>query len=410
MSVLFRASWCRAQFLTWDEFISSPLWPYVRQWESSADNALPVGPLASFQQVCDDYRRQPRQSAGDMKLLRELTDHLQLQQSLETLIIPSENAPFDNLTAHDWPRLKVLSLRGEMQRMATPLLSVFQRMPALRELTVETACSYNTGRTLFCPPGWTGPYPWPEMTSLVVSYPHPDDALYALLPPTLQRLSLHCWPRHYTTLVPHESHYIADLGWFSPVLSSSEMLQILSQCPQSDLEELELEFGEDGRDLELFSLIPRVFPNLVKLTILRYRKWGNPEVPVREIGKALAPLSHLLAIYLHLDFKVAPHPYAAYNDTAVEEFGKLRVAAQNAADILALELSSSVNTIYLLHRRLSRNFWVPFGVTRTSGAVHASDLEFSTITSMTDNRWIFGSQRSTVDIGKDKDDGDRLRE
>lgn len=330
-----------------------------------------------------------------MKLLRELTDHLQLQQSLETLIIPSENAPFDNLTAHDWPRLKVLSLRGEMQRMATPLLSVFQRMPALRELTVETACSYNTGRTLFCPPGWTGPYPWPEMTSLVVSYPHPDDALYALLPSTLQRLTLHCWPRHYTTLVPHESHYIADLGWFSPVLSSSEMLQILSQCPQSDLEELELEFEEDGRDLELFSLIPRVFPNLVKLTILRYRKWGNPEVPVvslrcsslhpcradaeipkREIGKALAPLSHLLAIYLHLDFKVAPHPYAAYNDTAVEEFGKLRVAAQNAADILAPELSSSVNTIYLLHRRLSRNFWVPFGVTRTSGAVHASDLEF----------------------------------
>lgn len=43
MSVLFRASWCRAQFLTWDEFISSPLWPYVR-----CVNVLMVDPYHTY--------------------------------------------------------------------------------------------------------------------------------------------------------------------------------------------------------------------------------------------------------------------------------------------------------------------------------------------------------------------------
>ncbi len=228
-----------------------------------------------------------------------------------------------------------------------------------------------------------------------MSCPHPDDLLYAHLPYTLQRLTLRCWPRHYVTLLPHEAHYVADdMGWVSPILSSSEMLQILSRCPPSNLEELELEFEEDGHDLELFTLIPLIFPNLVKLTVLRYRKWGNPDVPVvslhhpslrscranvktsqREIGKALAPLRNLVVMYLHLDFKVAPHPYALCNDTAVEEFGKLQVTLQDAVDVLAHKLSNSVDTVYFLQRRMSKNFWVPYHITRTRDAVHANELD-----------------------------------
>lgn len=268
-------------------------------------------------------------------------------------------------------------------------------MPTLGELTLETACASKMGRNLFCPLGWTGPCPWPELTSLAVSYPHPSDPLYAHLPYTLRSLTLRCWPRHYVTLLPHEAHYVVDkMGWDSPILSSSELLQILSRCPPSNLEELELEFEEDGHDLELFALIPLIFPNLVKLTVLRYRKWGNPEVPVvslhhpilhpcranvetsqREIGKALAPLRNLVVMYLHLDFKIAPHPYALGNDTAVEEFGKLAATLQNAVDVLAHELSHSVDTVYFLQRRMSKNFWVPYHITRTKDAVHANELD-----------------------------------
>lgn len=488
MPILFRASWCKPHFATWDNFITSPIWPYVRYvdvvgyiymhicvlmsfsrlsiygfwedidfarfgperipipladalsrlpnvsevafqdtarygvpratltsvlsfpglrsldtednfhsvWEKSPPHiTFAVAPLVCLRQVLPKYRRQPHRSAEDMEFLRYLMDQLQLRQSLETLIIPSENAPLEDIATHEWPRLKVLSLRGESQRIAIPLISVFERMPTLGELTLETACASKMGRNLFCPLGWTGPCPWPELTSLIVSYPHPSDPLYAHLPYTLRSLTLRCWPRHYVTLLPHEAHYVVDkMGWDSPILSSSELLQILSRCPPSNLEELELEFEEDGHDLELFALIPLIFPNLVKLTVLRYRKWGNPEVPVvslhhpilhpcranvetsqREIGKALAPLRNLVVMYLHLDFKIAPHPYALGNDTAVEEFGKLAATLQNAVDVLAHELSHSVDTVYFLQRRMSKNFWVPYHITRTKDAVHANELD-----------------------------------
>ncbi len=253
--------------------------------ERSSPTALtfPVAPLTCYRQLHDDYRQQPRRSSGDMALLRYFASQIQLQQSLETLVILSEDAPLDELAAHDWPRLKLVSLRGELQPAAAPLISVFERMPALQELNLEIACTPATGRTLFCPSDWTGPCPWPKIRSLVVSHPHPGDSLYALLPHTLRRLVLRCWPRRYISLLWHERPYDTDLGWYTPILSSSEMLQILSRCPSPHLEELELEFEEDEHDLELFTLIPLAFPNLVTLTVFRYRQSGKVTVPVVSI-------------------------------------------------------------------------------------------------------------------------------
>lgn len=251
---------------------------------------FPVAPLTCYRQLHEDYRQQPRCSPGDMVLLRYFASQTQLQQSIETLVILSEDAPLDELAKHDWPRLKVVSLRGERQLAATPLIAVFERMPALQELNLEIACTPATGRTLFCPLDWTGPCPWPKMRSLVVSHPHPGDPLYALLPHTLRRLVLRCWPRRYISLLWHERPYITDLGWYIPYLSSSEMLQILSRCPLPHLEELELEFEEDERDPELFTLIPLAFPNLVTLTIFRYRQPGKVTVPVVSILTQDSPL------------------------------------------------------------------------------------------------------------------------
>lgn len=95
-------------------------------WEKSPPHiTFAVAPLVCLRQVLPKYRRQPHRSAEDMEFLRYLMDQLQLRQSLETLIIPCENAPLEDIATHEWPRLKVFSLRGESQRIAIPLISVF---------------------------------------------------------------------------------------------------------------------------------------------------------------------------------------------------------------------------------------------------------------------------------------------
>lgn len=100
--------------------------------------------------------------------------------------------------------------------------------------------------------------------------------------------------------------------------------------------------------------------------------WANLK---REIGKALSPLSNLRTLYLHLDFKDAPHPYAMHNESGKEEFAQLRRTLQSAANVLAQELGSSAETVCILQRRMSNNTWLPFLIARTDDAVYARPEE-----------------------------------
>lgn len=244
------------------------------------DRTFPAAPLTTYRHSLSDFRQHPRRFLGDVQVLACLASQQQFRQSIETLIIPSEVAPLAEFAASDWPRLRVLSIRGENPSGVPHLVEVFGRMPALQQLHLNLACTAASGRTKICPSDWRGPSPWPNLKCLVVSYPHPDDRLYSHLPARLEHLALRCWPRRFVYHISQERTRSTKLGWHPYILTASGMLRILSRCASPDLTELELEFEEDPHDIVLFQRIPRLFPGLVTLTIFRYRTPGIAYIPV----------------------------------------------------------------------------------------------------------------------------------
>ncbi|KAI0329944.1 hypothetical protein GY45DRAFT_1354240 [Cubamyces sp. BRFM 1775] len=316
----------------------------------------PAAPLTSYQQVLYDYRQAPRHHIGDLEPVSCLVRQAQVQQSLKRLVIPMESTPFADFVTSEWPRLLVLSLRGEKTQVMPPYLRYFGRMPALRELTLYVAHSHLAGRGVFCPAGWTGPFPWPELRTWTVSFPDPDDPIYSYIPSSLRSFALRCWPRHYVQFEWPDRSYIGALGWHSPILTASEMLRLVARCRSPHLRELDIEYVEDSSEVDLLHQIPLAFPNLDRLMIHRYRRRGADYIPIREIGEALALLSRLEVLYLHLDLKIAPHPLALYNDHGDEEF--LRFEA-------SLVASPTLKVICFLKRYMFLNEWLPLRILRT---------------------------------------------
>ncbi|KAI9061786.1 hypothetical protein FKP32DRAFT_1630794 [Trametes sanguinea] len=336
----------------------------------------PSAPLACYHQVLEDYRSPPRDLLNDVVAIRNVVSQEHIQRSLERLVIPSEVAPLAILPNISWPRLKVVSLRGVIWYQQ-PLIDVFERMPLLEELCLEAPRPADTGRTLvLCPPNWSRPFPWPRLKRLVVSYPDPDDPLFAHVSSsgTLQRLDLRCWPRHYVHLTLDDRVYMASLKWRSPILKSSELLCLLSRFPAPSLLELAIEYSEDEGDMRLLRCIPVLFPNLTSLTIYRYRQPGVDSVPLRAIGQALSALSCLQICYMHLDLKGAPEPWASTYNRRDNGMAQHKRALANAADIIAQELASSVQVICLLLRELRYNTWRAFRVMRSDGGLHTSHI------------------------------------
>ncbi|KAI0630112.1 hypothetical protein C8Q77DRAFT_241337 [Trametes polyzona] len=329
--------------------------------ENAGHSTFPVAPLKVLRQVLPHYREHPRRCPDDVRLLVCLTSQRSIQESLEVLELPSEAIPSVQLAAGEWPRLRTVKFTGE-RVSRTPLLGrMLGRMPALEELELKVSSTPWARRATFFPPGWGGPAPWPQLRNLTISHPRHSDPLYSHLPTSLQRLSLRCWPRRYMFLLSHEIPVMCGLGWLPGVPKSSGMRKLLSQCAVlPKVEELELEYEEDDAecDKDMLNSIPHIFPNLVTLTVLRYRRPGNAVVPVEVIGKALAPLGHLQNLYLHLDFKGTPLPYSRMTEEYI-------AIEQETARILAQELSSSVKAICFLRRRTRYNIWSPYLVSRT---------------------------------------------
>ncbi|KAI9067433.1 hypothetical protein FKP32DRAFT_1553687, partial [Trametes sanguinea] len=269
--------------------------------------AFIAAPLTRYQQVTGDFRPQ-RYNVANSLFLSIILDQPQVQDSLESLEVPSEFAAIDMFADSQWPRLRRISLRGENWEHDRPLVHYFRHTSTLQELILMLAHRSRSQLLRLCPPGWTGPLPWPELETLTLTHPDPDDPLYSLLPDTLRHLALRCWPRHYHFEF-HETRRVVDrYGWGAPILSSSALLNILRRCRTNQLKALEVEFMGDETDIAVFRLISRTFPNLSSLTILRYRPQQTAVVPVQEIGEALAPLTRLKYLFLYLDFPEAPHP------------------------------------------------------------------------------------------------------
>lgn len=263
-------------------------------WDTRAETLprkLPlktVAPLTSLDIWRNGYRFPPRvEPQEDLHVLTALLSHI--HSSLETLLLPSEFLPLEILRKHDWPRLRKLKLRGERQfNPSMAVLPALSHVRTLRTLTLELAQPEDHGleRQSMEPCDAMGMLcPWRDLETLTISYPHPADEWYSSLSSTLRRLDLRCWPRHYVHILPHDQRTIVDiLKWHSPIITSSDMLNILRRCRTSDarssLRQLDLEFREDHMDRALFQFIPLAFPNLTFLQIHRYRQIGHLDVPV----------------------------------------------------------------------------------------------------------------------------------
>ncbi|KAI9061771.1 hypothetical protein FKP32DRAFT_1604722 [Trametes sanguinea] len=337
-------------------------------------------PLTCYRHVFHDYRSAPRIFSSDLDTIACIASQEHVQQALQVLVLPSEAAPLSILGDANWPELKVLSLRGE-DTSDQPLLCAFGRMPALEELRLEMSRPIDAEPTLvFCPADWSGPFPWPRLKRLIVSYPDPDDPLWSQISRAgdLQHLELRCWPRHYLHHSLDNRVHMAHLGWHSPILLASELLYLLSRCRSSNLLRLDIEYSEDEDDLELLRHIPIFFPNLESLTIHRYRRSNTANVPIHAIGEALAPLSRLQVIYLHLDLNGAPHPWARCGPRGDLEMARHYQALEDASHFLARSLGLSVRAICLLFRDMRHNIWKPFRIVRTIAGVHtSSDAAFA---------------------------------
>ncbi|PIL28360.1 hypothetical protein GSI_09511 [Ganoderma sinense ZZ0214-1] len=307
---------------------------------------LPVHSLATIDYPSSGYRKV---SATEIKIFSVLLHQVTFQRSLEALSVPSECMSLDYLSTTQFPRLRELALIGRRQhsdgQQDVPYISILANMPRLRKLALTFSQPIGLPRQQIWPVDMAAEFPCPDLEDLSVSYPHPDDEFYAHLPPTLRRLTLRCWPRHYLHLLEHDRrHMTAKYGWYSPILSSSEMLRILRRCPSRNIRRLEVEFEEDHSGRDLFFYISEAFPQLEYVVIHRYRPVGGVEVTsVATLAQALAPLRRLRILLCNLDFEDAPDPFG-------DDFAPFINRLQDVASILASSLSPSVEIIGLLLR------------------------------------------------------------
>lgn len=272
----------RLHCLDFDDRIVGP------ELDPPSNSMKTVAPLRKIRYIIDDFREHPRYFPGEDALFTRLVTAA--RSTLESIRIPSECFPYGVVYSNDWPHLQELHLTGLRivafigkpgSRTVIPLISILGRLTSLRTLRLHLAQPRALrDREMIWPRDVFGGMPWPQLETLSVSHPHPDDQLYDHLPESLRNLSLRCWPRHYVTLINQEAIQLYNLNWTSPVLRSSEMLRLLRKCASPRIQELGIEFVEDDEDLELFRFVPKAFPNLASLVIHRYRAQGRYDIPV----------------------------------------------------------------------------------------------------------------------------------
>ncbi|KAI0750230.1 hypothetical protein C8Q80DRAFT_678538 [Daedaleopsis nitida] len=244
--------------------------------------------------------------------------------------------------------------------MSTPL-----KLDLAQRVGLERQAIWSSSETRF---------PWPHLATLSISYPHPENKIYGLLPSSLCHLALRCWPRHYILTLEGNRALMKKLGWYSPVLTSSGMLHIIRRIryspSASHISELDLEVQDDERCQKLYREIPLVFPNLTFLQIYRYRIAGLDELAI--VSPQVASLhcdANRTAVDRHvqgLGIAVLPtcstHSFAVGGENHQPVF---RIATADLPDVFACNLSPSVLWVCILDRTQGAvNEWLPFRVVR----------------------------------------------
>ncbi|KAF7317874.1 hypothetical protein MKEN_00875300 [Mycena kentingensis (nom. inval.)] len=214
---------------------------------------------------------------------------LGMSHSAESLSLPAQTAPLALMAELTWPRLTRLHLTDEYgDSFDYSILSrLLGNLPALRDLSVVVAQSPASAprvRLLNAPMNGSS-----NLSSLVVSYPDPDDRIFDISLTQLRSLAL----RGYYQLL----HGQPVTRWTIPILFSAECLYILSKQTMRQLQELKIVYAASGPDDDaLLRFLPSAFPNLRQLELHRYRASST----------ILSPKSHRLP--KRLSYRVLAEP------------------------------------------------------------------------------------------------------
>ncbi|KAH9885231.1 hypothetical protein C8Q73DRAFT_660101 [Cubamyces lactineus] len=231
-------------------------------------------PLTSLCHVLSGYRPDREKAYSSQEHALELFLNAS-RDTLERLTLSTDCAPLPWMCKQScWPRLHELRLRGELRIIENPprpLVSMFANMPELRILELKLAQPVDRDPQAFWPPSHriTGSFPWPELRELTLSCPQIHDNIYASLPSSLHSLTLRYTPHHLNYTTKLAFRVTPQARWQWPLLSSSDMLQILHQCRLPDLRHLALEYREDEADEELLQYIKGAYPALRCLRLFR---------------------------------------------------------------------------------------------------------------------------------------------
>ena len=261
--------------LSLDNFIPSPT-----RFASDKLNLHAIGPITSFSYTVFNSRnpyRLPSESEALSLILRTL------HNSLEILVLPSEPAPLTEMFELEWPLLRELRLRGERWDIPdTPIVSLLSCMPNLRVLVLELTHPEEMAEQAMWPHGDTdtGPFPCPNLEQLTLANPLPHDELWTHLPHSIHTLSL-CSCPPYTHrgwhMRPTPGPYRGSRYRF-PLLSSTELLSILTRCPTPHMRALEIEYGANHAEWALLRYVASAYPGLTTLQIRRYRAEGEGDI------------------------------------------------------------------------------------------------------------------------------------
>ncbi|KAI0634129.1 hypothetical protein C8Q77DRAFT_730123 [Trametes polyzona] len=232
---------------------------------------------------------------------------LGMRQTARALTLPMETSPLREMACLDWPEMRRLHLGGSFSRDAdqwipTTLPTLVRGVTKLQQLELTAALPIWT--TILCPvlgrAPLTGSFELRDLRSLTIAYPDPEDAIFSTELPSLTRLSLRDYPRHYD--VRAEPYYY------------ERILSMLRRMRPYGLTELELVYSADESDNDLLDFVTDRLPMLRHLELHRYRQTPDDTVQYRAIVCKLSTISTLVTLRLNLDFEDDPGPYTCNTD------------------------------------------------------------------------------------------------
>lgn len=202
-----------------------------------------------------------------------------MHAAAELLSLPMETALLSRVVELTWPRIHSFALHGRYLSpgQASVVPTLLSRMSTWQTLRIQAAQSFALSRTRILDSSATPPVAgFPQLRSLTVAYPDPDDVLFPLQTPHLTHLSLRDEPRFYLYLRKKE---LVLSPFASPILKASECLAILRRKNVPLLSSLEVVCEADTGEAELLRYISSAYAYLAQLELHRYRMSDDDREP-----------------------------------------------------------------------------------------------------------------------------------